>query len=501
MRKYFLFGIMTSSLLFACSTTTNNLSNEDVEQLEQHTEDLQADAEEVNQEPLSARQHRFWQKPNYENQENVLGYAKDTFVIPDIMKDRVQFWIDIYTKHTTSQGVLHDSRFPTIIYETVDFSKIDNDKSLSTHQKFKSEKKYLDERKKYVSAILQKLQGVTDPKELNEEEARYWKMFDRIDEKNKFIEASKKGRLRFQLGQRDRFIQGIFYSGRYLKEMEKIFAENGMPRELTRLPFVESSFNIRARSKVGASGIWQFMRGTGRHYMKVNALIDQRNDPIIATKAASRLLKTNYEILKTWPLAVTAYNYGAAGLKRIVEKYNSTELVDFFGRSPTSRFGFASESFYASFLAAVEVEKNADKYFGPIEIADEIATTDIVLSRPVYYKDIEKFSEGVDEMQNLNPQLTAVIRKNSARIPAQTVIRVPESQRQAFVEFLSRAPAATTPLQKESSTGFISYKINKGDTLYDISKQFRISVDQILQVNQDLDPRVIRPGQVIEIPQ
>jgi membrane-bound lytic murein transglycosylase D len=511
MKKYLIMGLVSSTLLFACSTTTSNLSSEDEEQLETHSEEVQDKIDNPSAESLPAKQHRFWQKPSYENQQNILGYTPETFAVPEALKERVQFWVNIYTNYTTSQGILHDSRYTSVIYEPVDFTKLDSDKNLSQRQRLKAEKKYLDERKKYVKTILTKLQGIKDPTGLSDEEMRYWKMFEKIDEKNKFTEASKKGRLRFQLGQKDRFIQGIFYSGRYLREMEQIFAANNMPKELTRLPFVESSFNIRARSKVGASGIWQFMRSTGRLYMKVNGTMDQRNDPLIATKAASKLLKTNYEILQQWPLAVTAYNYGAAGLKKIVEKYKTNDLANLYGINASSRFGFASESFYTSFLAALEVERNADKYFGKVEIADEVPSTEISVTRALYFKEIKSFYANEDEIANLNPQFTQVVLRNQVRVPANTILRVPENQKQAFMDFLSRAPAVSkekpiektiqTAAGKESSAQLISYTVNKGDTLYDISKQFQISIDRIMQVNQDLDPRVLKPGQVIEIPQ
>ena len=105
------------------------------------------------------------------------------------------------------------------------------------------------------------------------------------------------------IAHREKFEQAIKRSGRYLPLMESIFArEYNLPVELTRLPFVESSFNIRARSKVGASGIWQFMRSTGKLFLKINDGVDERNDPIRATEAAAKLLKMNFGSLKSWPL-------------------------------------------------------------------------------------------------------------------------------------------------------------------------------------------------------
>lgn len=490
-------------MILACTTATvNNLSEEDIEQLAEHTEEVQQKIETPKEAQLPAVEKKQWIAPNYAEQTDIIGYSADTFNIPESLKGRVNFWIDIYTKYTTSQGILHDSRYTSLIYEPIDFTPLDNDKSLTSSQRFKAEKKYLDERKKHIKEILLKLHAVTDSKMLEGEDLKYWKMFENITEKDKFLNASQKGRLRFQLGQRDRFIKGIFYSGRYLKEMEKIFAEYKMPKELTRLPFVESSFNIRARSKVGASGIWQFMRSTGRLYMKVNGTIDERNDPIIATHAAAKLLRQNYNVLESWPLAVTAYNHGASGMKRIVAKAGTKDLAAIYGTNPSSRFGFASESFYTSYLAALEVEKNAEKYFGPIIWADEVPYSEVKLERAVLFKELRAFHNNKDEdIINLNPHFSQTITRNIVKIPIGTKVRVPLEQRQAFVDYLAKPPVRSS-IEKEAEEGSkVSYKVASGDTIYDIAKQFQTSMDKIIQANQDINPSALRPGQIIDIPQ
>lgn len=490
-------------VLLACATV-NNLSEEEVEQLQEHAEEVQEKIEgPKKEEVLPAENKRKWIAPIYADQKNIPGYNENTFAIPESLKERVNFWIDIYTKYTTSQGVLHDSRFPHIVYEPVDLTHLDNDKTLNSRQRFKAEKKHLDDRKKHIEEILLKLNDVKDSSGLAGEELRYWKMFETVNEPDKFKVASQKGRLRFQLGQKDRFIQGIYYSGRYLKEMEKIFVEYNMPKELTRLPFVESSFNIRARSKVGASGVWQFMRSTGKLYMKVNPTIDERNDPIISAHAAAKLLRQNYAILESWPLAVTAYNYGAAGMKRIAEKAGTKDLAAIYGTNPTSRFGFASESFYTSYLAALEVEKNAEKYFGKLTWADEVPYAEIKIQRPLGFKELKSFyNDKDDEIVNLNPHFSQTITRNIVKIPAGTKVRVPLDQQQAFNEYLAKpAPRAVVEKEKPTTGSTVSYRVAKGDTLYDISKQFQISMDKIIEANQDLNPRALRPGQTIEIPQ
>lgn len=489
--------------MLACTTATvNNLSEEDIEQLAEHTEEVQEKIETPKETALPSDEKKKWIAPNYLEQTNIIGYSTDTFSIPEPLRSRVNFWIDIYTKYTTSQGILHDSRFTHIIYEPIDFGPLDNDKSLSSSQRFKAEKKHLEARKKHIKDILLKLHDAKDSTGLEGEELRYWKMFESVNEKDKFFVASQKGRLRFQLGQRDRFIQGIFYSGRYLKEMEKIFSEYNMPRELTRLPFVESSFNIRARSKVGASGIWQFMRSTGRLYMKVNGTIDERNDPIIATHAAAKLLRQNYNVLQSWPLAVTAYNHGASGMKRIVEKAGTKDLAAIYGTNPSARFGFASESFYTSYLAALEVEKNAGKYFGPLIWADEVPYAEVKVERPLSFKELKAFHNNRDEdIINLNPHFSQTITRGIVKIPAGTKVRVPLEQQQAFNDYMAKPPVHTAMEKDTSSGSMVSYKVARGDTIYDIAKQFQISMDKIIQANQDINPSALRPGQVIEIPQ
>ena len=131
---------------------------------------------------------------------------------------------------------------------------------------------------------------------------------------DRFRAAAGDDRLRTQTGVRERFREGVQSSRRYIKAMEEIFEREGVPVELTRLPLVESSFNLSATSKVGAAGIWQFMPATGRLYeMKVSNAVDERRDPLIATEAAARFLRSNYEKLGAWPLAITAYNHGPGG--------------------------------------------------------------------------------------------------------------------------------------------------------------------------------------------
>jgi membrane-bound lytic murein transglycosylase D len=381
--------------------------------------------------PPAITQNPKWATPVYEGQTTALGWTPDAFAVPHGMEDRVQFWKDIYTKYSSDQGILHDSIYVHIVYEDVDFADIMTDASLSQKQKDKARRKRVDERKKEIAARLKRLHDVKDPATLEGEDRRYWDMFEKVEEAKKFKEAAAKGRLRFQLGQRNAFINGIYQSGRYIRQMEEIFRQQGLPLELTRLVFVESSFNLRARSRVGASGIWQFMRSAARIYMRMDHSADERNDPLRATIAAAKKLRENYEILKAWPLAVTAYNHGVNGMRRMVDKYGTRDIAELTDVRK-GRFGFASASFYASFLAALDVEKNADKYFGILEIMPELRGAEIKIVKSQFAKDFLKwFNNDLELAQMLNPHVAPSVWKGKTPLPHKHILRVPLLQESA----------------------------------------------------------------------
>ena len=171
--------------------------------------------------------------------------------------------------------------------------------------------------------------------------------------------------------------------------MEQIFRDFNIPIELTRLVFVESSFNVEARSRVGASGLWQIMPNIGRKFKYIQNSYDKRDHPYYATVLAAKILKENYQILKSWPLAVTSYNFGVGSMLRAKKKLGTKDLeIIFGGKRKNPYIGFASRNFYATYLAAVHVESHANIYFGepfmqrkPIQVRNTYLDEDIVLKR------------------------------------------------------------------------------------------------------------------------
>jgi membrane-bound lytic murein transglycosylase D len=467
---------------------------------------------------------RPWRAPNYSGQAGSIGWSENAFAVPKGLETNYQFWLDIYTKYTTDQGLLHDSDQIDLVYEVLDFTSLSARTDLNSFQKNRMRTKAVKEAKKRTIAMLKKLQKIKDPSTLSVNEKRIWDAFSNKSGKKKFLDATTKNRLRFQLGQRDRIIQGIFFSGRYLEDFEKIFHEAGIPMELTRLPFVESSFNVMARSKVGASGVWQIMRVTGKPYMMINNTVDKRNLPIEAAKLAVKLFRNNYNLLQSWPLAVTGYNHGAAGVSKLTKIRKTRELGELIQSGGSKKkLGFASRNFYASFLAALEAERNAPKYFGTVYWSKPLVSAEIKLLHPIRWKDVLRWFDGNDKVAQIyNPHITASARKFGMLIPKGAFIYVLADKKDLVSNEFSPPPSPThlpppkmeeDDLQAAASGELASaqpaagtseenhiYVVARGDTISSISRDFGISIKELLDANKMQETDELPPGTKLKIP-
>ena len=163
-------------------------------------------------------------------------------------------------------------------------------------------------------------------------------------------------RIRTQRGVADDFRAGIRRATAHLPAMRSIFVRQGLPADLALLPFVESMFNPKARSAAGAGGLWQLMPSTARGLgLKVGRHRDDRFDVRRSTQAAARLLRQNYRILGSWPLAITAYNHGAFSMRRATRELSNDDLTYLIDHFQSSSWGFSSKNFYAEFLATRRV--------------------------------------------------------------------------------------------------------------------------------------------------
>ena len=204
--------------------------------------------------------------------------ADERFPIPDGLQPDVDFWIDIFSHYTTGQGVLHDNRNLAVVYERID---------LPASMERRERQRRVAKRREHYQAILRTLATGKRGK-LSEDEARVLALWPEGVSNSTLSAAARQ--IRYQQGLRDRFREGLERSGRWRAYIENEFRALGVPVELAALPHVESSYNPEARSHVGASGIWQFTRSTGRRFMQIDHVLDERNDPWAASRAAGKRL-------------------------------------------------------------------------------------------------------------------------------------------------------------------------------------------------------------------
>jgi peptidoglycan lytic transglycosylase D len=418
--------------------------------------------------------------------------------VPRGLETQVKFWKAIFATYSTREVVIHDTEHLNRIYAVLDFRPLADgglsDAEIAAYTKIKVERE-----KERVRAILMRLHQLgPHPDELTDEERKIWALFRNVKAPSAFLDAAAEDRIRAQTGLRDRFAAGVEVSRRYLPEMEVIFRREGLPVELTRLPLVESCFNVHAYSKAGAAGIWQFMPGTGRLYMQVDDAVDERRDPLTSTEAAAQHLKRNYEVLGTWPLAITAYNHGRAGMARAVSQVGSTDIMEIIRRYHGPSFKFASRNFYAEFLAALDVERHFAGYFGELSGHPPLRTDTVIVPDYVSFQTLAR-AAGTDAetLADLNPALSSRVVTGKLHVPKGYRARLPDGTAERFEVRYASLPAR----QKFSRqrTLYVKHRVKRGQTLSGIARRYGVSVAEIQRRNNLRKDRV-RVGQSLIIP-
>jgi len=413
---------------------------------------------------------------------------------PEGIQQDVNFWVRVYTEVTTNEGFLHDERNLSVVYETVKFgagtSPRDRQRAVD------------DKRDRLIAALRRIIAALpTDAGRaaLSEEDQRVLALWG--SNPNPILLRDATQRIRFQLGQADRFKEGLIRSSSWQTHIAETFANQGLPPELAVLPHVESSFNAAAYSKVGAAGLWQFMRSTGRRYMRVDDAVDERLDPYRSTEAAAQLLAYNYRVLGSWPLALTAYNHGAAGMRRARESVGSDDFVK-INRTYNSRtFGFASRNFFPSFLAALTIDENPEKYFGPLQRRPEQKFREVTMPAYVRLTTLEH-TLGVEreQLRALNPAWRPTIYNGTRLVPRGYRLRLPHDTAEKWTADLLQSRLPSNELYAGQITPR-SHRVHRGETLASIAPQYGMTAARLGEMNGLSANAQLRAGRRLTLPE
>jgi membrane-bound lytic murein transglycosylase D len=416
----------------------------------------------------------------------------DLFPLPKEIEPNVSFWTEVFQEHTSKQVVLHDEDYPGRVYAVLDFSSVE-DSTLSEVAKRRRREEAIRDKMSRVRSALGKL--AHGQKLEDEEEARRFAALFPGADRHEFRAAAD--RLRTQTGLADHFETALERSGRYLPRMERTFSSRGLPTELTRIPFVESMFQEHARSKVAAGGMWQIMPSSGRRLLAIGVDVDERFDPFLAAEAAATILKENHASLGTWPLAITAYNYGVNGLARAVATLGTRDFGVIVSRHRSRVFGFASRNFYAEFLAAATLHENRGHHFPAVSAAPELTFDELRLSHFVSARELAaRAGTDLEALRVLNPALSHEVWSGRLLVPAGYRLRVPPGQGEAFGAAYAALPAE---LKLGRQAGF-EYRVRPGDNLGSIARRYGTTVSALQQANRLGSHTLIRAGQVLRVP-
>lgn len=414
------------------------------------------------------------------------------FPVPQTLVPNVEFWRNTFSTYESTQTVIHDDRHLDVVFSVVDVEDLVSREASAVAIERAQDDRVRREVRKYQD-VLRRL--ARDKSAGGAEADRVRSLYARSARQATDYGAAA-SRVRGQTGLKDRFEEALQVSGMFMEGIEQSLARHGVPREVKCLPFVESMFNYRARSKVGASGAWQFTPGTGRLYLQMDAAVDARSDVWLAAEGAARMLSEHHASVQSWPLALTGYNHGIAGMRRAVRQVGTSDIGVVVDRYSSRTFGFASRNFYAEFVAAVTVFADRQALFPGVEPLPTLRFDELAPGKFVSLLDLAHLTEtDTAELVSLNPALHDEVARGRLLVPATYPLRVPLGKRTEFQRALNQLPES----RKRDRQLSVSYRVRRGDTLSAIARQFRTSVATLQRANGLPRANRIYVGQRLEV--
>jgi membrane-bound lytic murein transglycosylase D len=232
--------------------------------------------------------------------------------------------------------------------------------------------------------------------------------------------------------------------------------------------------------------------------LRVDRNVDERIDPIESTRAAASYLGDAYASLGNWPLAITSYNYGPAGMARAVAQVQSDNLVDLINEYSHPNWGYAPKNFYAEFLVAVEIGKNYQQFFPGLQ-----------LDAPVNFREVQvKGGSSVsalasaagltrDEFLAWNP----AISRNARVVPAGYQMKLPaDGGARPVVLVASATKRIEEKPQPKAKVQVVRHRVKRGETIYQIARRHGASVERVLEANGMHRANLLQVGALLLIP-
>lgn len=293
----------------------------------------------------------------------------------------------------------------------------------------------------------------------------------------------------------------------YFPMIEEELLRAGLPVELRAMAIIESALQVKAVSRVGASGLWQFMPVTARAYgLEVNSMVDERFDPYKSTKAACKYMKDLYKMYNDWSLAIAAYNCGPGNVNKALARAggNPQSFWDVYWYLPSETRGYVPAFIAANYAYAYHQAHNITYSEPPMPIAVDT----IQVSRLLHLGQVSSTIDvTTDALKMLNPQykldvIPATNKNYTLILPANRVTDYITRQDSIFAkdsvylkEYLN--PGAVAKKMTETTT--IYYRVKKGDTLGAIAKRYRVTTKQLMTWNRLKSANRLSIGQRLRI--
>jgi len=281
---------------------------------------------------------------------------------------------------------------------------------------------------------------------------------------------------------------GLRRAGRYREMVQRVLKEEGLPQDLIYLAQAESAFLPQAVSKAGARGMWQFMSFAGRKYgLQKTWWVDERQDPEKATRAAARDLRDLYGEFGDWYLAMAAYNSGAGAVQHAVERTGYADFWELYHRNVLPK---ETMNYVPIILALTLISKDPARY--GIDFEPEPAfKADMV--KPGQAIDLRLVAETIDtdleSLRGMNPELLRLVTPPDPEF----VLRVPEGSAERFFAEIAAIPP-------EKWVSWRRHKVEQGETLSSIAKQYRVSPAEVADANDLALGASLEEGQKLIIP-